>query len=66
MWQKVKFLSRGVIVKAYILQGQLHYNALWRVAGFPPRGLELTRLLASGLPVEVIDKIRHWSAMSRR
>lgn len=53
-------------MKAYILQGQLHYNALWRVAGFPTRGLELTRLLASGLPVEVIDKIRYWSAMSRR
>lgn len=52
-------------MKAYIPQGQLHDNALWRVAGFPPRGLELTRMLASGLPVEVIDNIRHWSAMSR-
>ena len=40
-------------------------NALWRVAGLPPRGIELTRMLEAGLPVAVIDDIRHWSAMTR-
>lgn len=52
-------------MKTYIPNGQPHDNALWRVAGLPPRGLELTRMLESGLPVEVIDNIRHWSSMSR-
>jgi len=52
-------------MRAYIPDGTSHDNALWRFAGLPPRGLELTRMLEAGLPVAVIDDIRHWSAMSR-
>lgn len=52
-------------MRAYIPDGKSHDNALWRFAGLPPRGLELTRMLEAGLPVAVIDDIRHWSAMSR-
>lgn len=53
------------MMKTYIPVGQPHDNALWRVAGLPPRGIELTRMLEAGLPVDVIDNIRHWSAMTR-
>lgn len=52
-------------MKAFIPNGKPQDNALWRFAGLPPRGLELTRMLEAGLPVAVIDDIRHWSAMSR-
>ncbi|MRS21841.1 DUF2384 domain-containing protein [Enterobacteriaceae bacterium RIT692] len=52
-------------MRAYIPDGKSYDNALWRFAGLPPRGLELTRMLEAGLPVAVIDDIRHWSAMSR-
>jgi putative toxin-antitoxin system antitoxin component (TIGR02293 family) len=52
-------------MRAYIPDGKSHDTALWRFAGLPPRGLELTRMLEAGLPVAVIDDIRHWSAMSR-
>lgn len=52
-------------MRAYIPQPGANDNALWRVAGLPPRGIELTRMLEAGLPVAVIDDIRHWSAMTR-
>lgn len=52
-------------MRAYIPQHGANDNALWRVAGLPPRGIELTRMLEAGLPVAVIDDIRHWSAMTR-
>ena len=52
-------------MRAYIPGRESQDNALWRYAGLPPRGLELTRMLEAGLPVAVIDDIRHWSAMTR-
>ena len=52
-------------MRAYIPGRESLANALWRYAGLPPRGLELTRMLEAGLPVAVIDDIRHWSAMTR-
>jgi len=52
-------------MKTYIPDGKPHDNALWRFVGLPPRGIELTRMLEAGLPVAVIDNIRHWSAMTR-
>lgn len=52
-------------MRAYIPGCESSDNALWRYAGLPPRGLELTRMLEAGLPVAVIEDIRHWSAMTR-
>ncbi|MCV9877419.1 type II RES/Xre toxin-antitoxin system antitoxin [Brenneria izbisi] len=40
-------------------------NALWRHAGLPARGVELTLVLKAGLPVDVLDDIRLWSSMSK-
>ncbi|MCL2898987.1 type II RES/Xre toxin-antitoxin system antitoxin [Brenneria tiliae] len=52
-------------MRTYVPDGKPDGSALWRYAGLPARGLELTRLLKVGLPVDVLDNIRHWSAMSK-
>ncbi|ETS29272.1 toxin-antitoxin system antitoxin component [Photorhabdus temperata] len=41
-------------------------NALWRFVGLPAeRGLDLTRFLQNGLPLNVIDNLHEWSEMSK-
>ncbi|MCG8707431.1 DUF2384 domain-containing protein [Brenneria sp. 4F2] len=52
-------------MRTYVPENRPDDNALWRYAGLPARGLELTRQLKAGLPVGVLDDIRHWSAMSK-
>jgi len=52
-------------MRTYVPELHTEESALWRYAGLPARGLELTRLLKTGLPVDVLDNIRHWSAMSK-
>ncbi|CAE15584.1 unnamed protein product [Photorhabdus laumondii subsp. laumondii TTO1] len=53
-------------MRAYTPFAQPIDKTLWRFAGLPGnRGLDLTNVLQSGLPIEVFDSIHKWSDMSK-